>query len=261
MLVEPEAELVLDDAADEGRRFARGEPFLGLSRELRVLHLHRQHVAGVVPDVFGRQLQAARQQVAELAELAHCFGQAEAEPVDVRPALRGRDQVDVALLEPRAAVCAPDHGPVHALVLAFDFADERFVGQPCSGFERLAQVLRQPIAVEPLLLLARLLDGEAHPQPRAQHGLGFEHVLELRQREIRTVEIGSVRPEADRGAGIALANLTDDFKPGMHLPVLERDVVFLAAAANPALEVLRERVDHRDAHAVQAARELVAGVG
>ena len=47
----------------------------------------------------------------------------------------------------------------------------------------------------------------------------------------------------------------------MHLPVLERDVVFLAAAAHPALEVLRQRVDHRDAHAVQAARELVTGVG
>ena len=261
MLAQPQAELVLDDAGDERRGFARRQAFLGLPGELRVAHLRREHVAGVVPDVLGRQLQAARQQVAELAELTHRFGEAEAEAVDVRAALRGRDQVDVALLEPRAAVRAPDHGPVDAFVLAFDLADERFVRQPFGGLERLAQVLRQPFAVEPLFLLAGLLDVEADAQARAQHGLGLEHVLELRQREIGAVEIGRVRPEADRGAGVALADLADDFELGMHLPVLERDVVFLAAAAHPALEVLRQRVDHRDADAVQAARELVAGVG
>ena len=69
--------------------------------ELRIAHLHRQHVARVVPDVLGRELEAARQQVAELAELAHGFGEPEPEAVDVRAALRGRNQVDVAFLEPR----------------------------------------------------------------------------------------------------------------------------------------------------------------
>jgi len=45
------------------------------------------------------------------------------------------------------------------------------------------------------------------------------------------------------------------------LAVLEADVVFLAAALDPALEVFRERVDDRDADAVQAAGELVVLVG
>ena len=88
MLVEPQPELVLDDARDEGRRFARRQALLGLSGKLRVAHFHREHVAGVVPDILGRELEPARQQVAELAELTDRFGQAEAEAVDVRAALR-----------------------------------------------------------------------------------------------------------------------------------------------------------------------------
>ena len=47
------------------------ELLLGLAGELRVADLQRQHVADLVPDVLGRELHAARQQVAELAELAH----------------------------------------------------------------------------------------------------------------------------------------------------------------------------------------------
>ena len=87
VLVQPEPELVLDDAGDERRRLARGQPLLGLARELRIAHLGREHVARVVPDVLGRELEAARQQVAELAELADGLGEAEAEAVDVRAAL------------------------------------------------------------------------------------------------------------------------------------------------------------------------------
>ncbi len=53
--LEPQPELVLDDAGDERRGFARRQAFLGLPGELRVAHLHREHVAGVVPDVLGRR--------------------------------------------------------------------------------------------------------------------------------------------------------------------------------------------------------------
>ena len=76
MLVQPQAELILDDAGDERRGFARRQALLGLPGELRFLDLGRQHVAHAVPDVFGRELQALRQQIAELAELANRIGQA-----------------------------------------------------------------------------------------------------------------------------------------------------------------------------------------
>jgi hypothetical protein len=76
MLREPQAEVVLDEALDQARGIARGQALLGLARELRLADLDREHVARAVPDVLGRELHAARQQVAELAELAHRGGRA-----------------------------------------------------------------------------------------------------------------------------------------------------------------------------------------
>ncbi len=86
--LQPQAEGVVHHAGDEGRGLARGQALLGLAGELRVLHLHAEHVGAALPDVFWRQLEAARQQAAELAELAHRLGQAGAQAVDVGTALR-----------------------------------------------------------------------------------------------------------------------------------------------------------------------------
>ncbi|MCY1532111.1 hypothetical protein D9M68_673600 [compost metagenome] len=99
MGVEPEAEGVLDHAGNEGGRLAGGQAFLGLAGELRLLQLHREDEGDALPDVLGGQLDAARQQVAEFAELAHGVQQALAQAVDVGSALGGRDQVDVAFLD------------------------------------------------------------------------------------------------------------------------------------------------------------------
>jgi hypothetical protein len=66
-----------------------------------------------------------------------------------------------------------------------------------------------------------------------------------------------IGPEAHGRAGVVLADLVDDFELGAGFAVLEADVVFLAAALHPAFQVLRQRVHHRDADAVQAAGELV----
>ena len=119
MLVQPETECILDDAGDESSGLARREPLLRLARELRVLAcLHRQHEADAVPDVFRRELEAARQQVAKFAELADRVRQADAQAVDVRTALRRRDQVDVAFLDARPAVEPPRDRPVGGFLLA-----------------------------------------------------------------------------------------------------------------------------------------------
>ena len=47
----------------------------------------------------------------------------------------------------------------------------------------------------------------------------------------------------------------------MTLPSLKADVVFLAAALDPAFQILRQRIDDGHADAVQAAGELVVLVG
>ena len=261
VLVEPEHELVLDDPRDEGRRLAGSQAFLGLPGELRIAHLRRQHVARIVPDVLRRELDSARDQAAELAELADRLGEPEPEAVYVRPTLERRDQVDIALLDPRPTVHPPDDGPVDALLLALDAADERLLGQPFAGGERFAQVLREPARVLPLLLLTALLDREADLEARAEHRLGLEHVLELRQRDLGAVEVRGIGPEAHRRSGVVLADVAHHFELRVDLSVAEGDVVFLAAAPHPALEVLGKRVHHRHADAVQAAGELVGALG
>ena len=68
-----------------------GEPLLHLPGELRLLDLDRQHEAALVEDVFGRELDAARHQVAEFAELAHRARDAGAQAVHVRAAFDGRE--------------------------------------------------------------------------------------------------------------------------------------------------------------------------
>ena len=57
------------------------------------------------------------------------------------------------------------------------------------------------------------------------------------------------------------ADVADRLQLRGDLAVLEADVVFLAAALDRGLELLRERVHHRHADAVQAAGELVVLVG
>ncbi len=82
-------------------------------------------------------------------------------------------------------------------------------------------------------------------------------MLECLEAEFRRVEILFVGPEAQRRAGIGLADLADFLELAALLAAGEAHVVFLAAAPDPDFEVLRQRVDDGDADAVQAARVLV----
>jgi hypothetical protein len=103
MLVQPQRQRIVHEAFDQCGRVARREAFLHLAGELRLLDLDREHEAGLEEDVLGRELQAARHQVAELAEFAHRTGDAGAQSVHMRAAFGGRNQVDVALADARSA--------------------------------------------------------------------------------------------------------------------------------------------------------------
>jgi hypothetical protein len=74
VLVEPQAETRRAPRLRRTRGLARRQPLLGLAAELRVGHLHRQHERDALPHVFRGQLHTARQQIAELAELAQRIG-------------------------------------------------------------------------------------------------------------------------------------------------------------------------------------------
>ncbi|MNS58305.1 hypothetical protein D3C72_912200 [compost metagenome] len=261
MGVEPQAEGVLDHAGNEGSRLARRQALLGLPGELRVLHLHRQHEGDAFPDVFRRQLHAARQQVAELAEFTHGIQQALAQAVDVGAALGGRDQVDVAFLDAVAAFWQPQQGPVHRLLVTGQAAAERLVGQALELVDRVDQVGTQAVLVVPFDLLAAGLVLEADQQARAQHGLGLEHVLEAADGELRRIEVLGVGAEVHAGTGVALADRADHFQLAGLEAIGEGHLVFVAVTFDAHAHLGRQGVYYRDAHAVKATGELVVLVG
>src|SRR5204862_145817 len=119
------------------------------------------------------------------------------------------------------------------------FDRERRLGEPVAVADRLREVLLESAGVDPALLLLRLLDLERERKARAEHGLRAQQVLELRQRELRAVEVLRIRPKAQGRAGVVLADLADDLELPAALAVGEAHVVFLAIAADPNLEVLR----------------------
>ena len=94
-------------------------------------------------------------------------------------------------------------------------------------------------------------------RPGHSTALALSTCSQRRHRELVAVEELRIRPEAHRGAGVALADGADHFELRGDFAVLEADVVFLAVALDPALELLRQRIDHRHADAVQAAGDFV----
>ena len=182
-------------------------------------------------------------------------------------ALRGRNQVDVALRGAGLVVEAPDERPVERLALAFEMAGEGRLRQPFAFGKTFLEVLLEALVVMPRFSGSGLFDLERDLEARAEHSLGSEHVPEPRQREGHGIEVLRIGPETDRRARIGLADLAHDVELAAACAVDETHVVFGAAALDPHLEVLRQRVDDRDAHTVQSARkavvlvrELAAGV-
>jgi len=141
--------------------------FLRLAGELRLVHLHGQHEAHAVPHILRRQLQAARHQIAELAELAHGIGGAGAQTVHVRAALGGGNQIDVAFGDWMLGLEHPGERPFQAASLDVALAVEGLRRQPLALAELLGEVLVQAAGVEPLVLLAGELIAERDAQVEA----------------------------------------------------------------------------------------------
>ena len=76
--------------------------------------------------------------------------------------------------------------------------------------------------------------------------------------ELRRVEVPRVRPEANRGTGVAASDGADHLESVHFLTAFERHCVFASAAFHAHLETSRQRIDHGDPDPVQSAREPVA---
>lgn len=246
-------------AFDEAGGLARGQPLLGLAGELRVGHLQAEHEGDPVPHVFRRQLDAARQQVAEVAELAQRIGQARTQAVDVGAVLRGRDQVDVAFLH-QLAFRHPGRGPVDDLGVLLQAAREQ-VGRQHLVLGHLAlEVVAQAVLEVPAVLLAGGLVVQLDGQARTQHRLGAQQMAQRAHVELGRVEVLRIGPEAQARAGILLADGADHFQLGGGVAVAELHAVLAAFALDEQLDLGRQRIDHAHAHAMQAAGEGVVAV-
>ena len=102
--------------ADELHRVARDQLVLHLALELRIEHLHRQHVVGARPHVLGHDLQAALAHRVEVDEVPDRVVHALAQPGDVGAAVARRDHVDVGLGD-QVALGRPGDRPHRALAL------------------------------------------------------------------------------------------------------------------------------------------------
>ena len=261
VLIQPQAQCVLDHAGDEHCAFTRGQPFLGLAGELWIGQLDREHIAAAFPDILRGDAQAARHQIAELAELAHRIGQAAAQTVDMRAALRGGNQVDIAFHDRLATFRQPGQRPVGGFVGAADVADKRWIRQQRGLAERLAQIIGKAVLIMPDDLLAASLVAEADLQPRTQHGLGAQHMLKARHGEFGRIEIARIGPETHRGAGGPARHRADLGQIGHLVAASKGDVVLAAVAPHPDVKTAGQGIHHRHAHAVQATGKLVIAIG
>ena len=257
VLVEPEAEGVLHRPGDEGGRLARGEPLLGLAGELGILHLDRQHVAALLPDIVRGQAHAAGDQLAKLAKFADRSQQAAAEAVDMGPPKRRGNEVDIAFAHRFAALAEPGDGPVDHFGFALGAAHEGDLRHDGLVGQALGEIIAQPVLVVPLGLVVVDPVDEAQPQPGAQDRLGPQHVAQPRHGKPRAVEVLGIGPEVDRGAGVALAHRARFGKGLDEVAVGEGDGVALAVTADLHLQPAAQGVDHRDADPVQPTGEEV----
>ena len=256
MLLEPRRQRLVEDVLDHGAHFRGHQLVLGLRGEFRVRHLHRQHggeaFAAIVAgqrDLFpfrvglGIAVDLARQRAAEAGQmgaavtLRDVVGEAQhVLMVAVVPPQRGLD-ADVVHLRPHH-----DRGGHHRLLVAVEIFDE---------FLDAAVVMHR----------LALLDRVAHV---GQHDIdaGIQE-RELAQAMLQRREIifdvgeglGGCK-EGHFGAALAIG-VADDLERGDRIAMGEFDVMFLAVAPDPKLQLARQRVDDGDADAVQAAGNLV----
>ncbi len=120
----------------------------------------------------------------------------------MRATLRGGNQVDVGFLHQLTAFRQPLQRPVHRLFLRGKDTDKRLVRQGNEIARGLPEIIRQAVFVIPGQALARVVVGKDDGQLRAEHRLGFQYVLEARDRIFRAVKILAVCPELYRGTGL-----------------------------------------------------------
>src|SRR4029079_18539953 len=256
--VEPVLERRPHLRVDRRRRLRVVQAILGLPLELRLGEKHAEHRDQPFADVFRSDRHALGREVVRLDEVAHRLAQAGAETVLVRAARTGRDAVDVAPdvlvggLRPLQREIEADA----AFVVLAHQRERRLVHRRRAALaDDLLQVVGQPLGVleDGLLALRLVLEGDTHALVQVAGDL--EPLLDDLAVELDFRKDGRVRVEVDGGP--RAARRTELLQRPDRMPLLETLLPRRAVALDRRDQLLRQRVDHARADAVQAAGGLV----
>ena len=229
---------------------------LGLPLELRLRDLHRDDRGEPLADVVPAEalLQVLGQVVLGGVEIDRAR-ERRAETREVRPALVGVDVVGERVEGLRIAVVPLQGDLGFDAVLLAAHVDRLVVDHRLVRVEVLHERVDAALVLELVVLpLALVLERDRHPgveEGQFAQPLGQRVVAEIERLEDRRV-----RKEGDLGA--APLRLAGHLERGDGPAALVGLLVDLVVAPDLELEPLGERVDDRDADAVQTARDLVA---
>ncbi len=267
VLLEPLAQLLVGRALGQRADGLVAELGLGLALELRVAQAHRDDGGEALTDVLALEVVFLLfQDVAVTGVAVDDVGQRLAEPLDVHAAFNGGDavgeRVDRLVIAGVPLQRDLDLLPLLGLLERRDLAEQRLLRR----VEVLHEVDDAAVVLEGGLgHRVGALVGEPDLEALVQEGHDLHALDDGLGAELRLVEDGGVGPEGHRGAGAGLARAAVlGGRPGRgHLvlelaALLELGLPVLALAVDLEHETGGQRVDHRDAHAVEAPRHLVA---
>ena len=249
-----------------GRDLVVAQFGLGLAFELRLLHLHRNHGREALAEVVAVDVEL---QFGEHARILGVFleraGQRAAEARQVRTALDGVDVINIGVhvLRERVVVL---HGHLDRDAVPFgvevdDLVDDR---RAARGVEVLDELLEALFRIEVVfaglafVVLALVVEVQADAlvqECQFAQAVGQDVVFVFR----REREDALVGFERDGGAAVGAFADDLDLRGGSALAV-RLAVYFPVAAADLGDQQRRKCVHARYAHAVQAARDLVAAL-
>jgi len=263
VVLQPAAQLGVDQRLDQALHLRVAELRLRLPLELRLGHLHGQDRREALPEVVAREVELeAVEHVLLLRVGLQGAGEGPTKAGNVGAPLVRVDVVDEREDVLVVAVVVP-HGQLDGHLALLLGNVDRVVDDRVA---RLVEVLHKALnslfrvvflAGQVLIRLAVILDDNAHPC--VQVGQLAEAIRERLEPKLRRLEDLLVGPEANMCTGLLLvAHGT----PLLHLRLRHPTAVVLpphvAVAPHRHLEAGRQRVDARDAHAVQSAGHLVA---
>ena len=263
---QPVLEAIAHGGLDEARRLRRGQSFLGLALELRVLDEDRQHDGGAADGIIGGDL-GGLAVAGKLAKRPQALGERRAQPLLVGTALGRRHGVAVGV-EEFVLVGRPRHRPFHLAGIAVEagLAGERLGHQGIAALEGGGQEVGEAAgeaqngAFRRRLALAGEEGGCAAPanlDAAEKVRLGARHAVQtLWAEQGAGAEDLGVGMEGDLGAA-PVAHRALGLQGAGRLAARVGLGPQLAVARHLDVEPLGERVDHRKPDPVQAARGAV----